>query len=188
MADFTEVIKSHVAEIRRLSTDDQGSTAWFEAANLALSVLHDTVGGGHPLMVAIRDALNKADYARAVAAARAVITLCNSGGLTSPRLAISSRFSELKQRPTVKSRWCTSASPLSLPARRWRTDCAACAMRMILPMTRSVRHSPSCRLSCTNQLLASPSSPPPITSKSQRGATSEIRRTTASYQSLLILK
>ncbi len=88
MADFTEVIKSRVAEIRRLSTEDQSSTAWFEAANLALSVLHDTVGGSHPLMSAIRDALSKADYSRAVAAARAVITLYASGGLTSPRLAI----------------------------------------------------------------------------------------------------
>ena len=88
MADFAEVIKSRVAEIRRLSTDNQGSTAWFEAANLALSVLHDTVGGGHPLMSAIRDALSKADYFRAVAAARAVITLHDGGGLTSPRLAI----------------------------------------------------------------------------------------------------
>jgi hypothetical protein len=88
MADLNEVIKSRVAEIRRLSSDRQGSTAWFEAANLALSVLHDTVGGSHPLMLAIRDALNKADYSRAVAAARAVITLHNGGGLTSPRLAI----------------------------------------------------------------------------------------------------
>jgi hypothetical protein len=88
MADLNEVIKSRVAEIRRLSSDRQGSTAWFEAANLALSVLHDTVGGSHPLMPAIRDALNKADYARAVAVARAVITLHDGGGLTSPRLAI----------------------------------------------------------------------------------------------------
>ena len=88
MADFAEVIKSRVAEIRRLSTDHQGSTEWFEAANLALSVLHDTVGGNHPLISAIRDALGKADYSRAVAAARAVVTLYASGGLTSPRLAI----------------------------------------------------------------------------------------------------
>jgi hypothetical protein len=88
MADFAEVIKSRVAEIRRLSMDNQGSTAWFEAANLALSVLHDTVGGSHPLMSAIRDALSKADYFRAVAAARAVITFHDGGGLTSPRLAI----------------------------------------------------------------------------------------------------
>ena len=88
MADLEEVIKSRVNEIRRLSKDNQGSTAWFEAANLALSVLHDTVGGSHPLMTGIRDALSKADYHRAVAAARAVITLYDGGGLTSPRLAI----------------------------------------------------------------------------------------------------
>jgi hypothetical protein len=88
MADPGEVIKSRMAEIRRLSNDKQGTTAWFEAANLALSVLHDTVGGSHPLMSGIRDALSKADYSRAVAATRAVITLYEGGGLTSPRLAI----------------------------------------------------------------------------------------------------
>jgi len=88
MANLDEVIKSRVGEIRRLSNDNQGSTAWFEAANLALSVLHDTVGGSHPLMSGVRDALSKADYQRAVAAARAVITLYDGGGLTSPRLAI----------------------------------------------------------------------------------------------------
>jgi hypothetical protein len=88
MADVSEAIKSRVGEIRRLSRDSQSSNAWFEAANLALSVLHDTVGGGHPLMSEIRDALSKADYSRAVAAARTVITLYEGGGLTSPRLAI----------------------------------------------------------------------------------------------------
>jgi hypothetical protein len=88
MPDLDEVIKSRVSEIRRLSHADQGALEWFEAANLALSVLHDTVGGSHPLVSGIRDVLTKADYNRAVAASRAVITLYNSGGLTSPRLAI----------------------------------------------------------------------------------------------------
>jgi len=88
MADLSEIIKSRVAEIRQLSGDRQGSIHWFEAANLALSVLHDTVGGSHPLMSAIRDALDKSDFSRAVAAARAVISLYDSGGLTSPRLTI----------------------------------------------------------------------------------------------------
>jgi len=88
MPELSELIKSRVAEIRRLSSDKQGTAEWFEAATLALSVPHDTVGGSHPLTPAIRDALNKANWARAVAAARAVITLHDSGGLTSPRLAI----------------------------------------------------------------------------------------------------
>jgi hypothetical protein len=88
MANLDEVVKSRVAEIRRLSRDNQSSTAWSEAANLALSVLHDTVGGSHPLMSGINDALSKADYSRALAAARAVITLYDGGGLTSPRLVI----------------------------------------------------------------------------------------------------
>jgi hypothetical protein len=39
-------------------------------------------------MSGINDALSKADYSRALAAARAVITLYDGGGLTSPRLVI----------------------------------------------------------------------------------------------------
>lgn len=81
-------IKTRVEKIRRLSGDDQGSTEFFEAATLAQTVLHDTVGGSHPLMGAIQNALEKGDWARAVAGARGVVTLFDQGALTSPRLAI----------------------------------------------------------------------------------------------------
>jgi len=74
--------------MRRLAGDEQGSIEWFEAAGLAQTVLHDTVGGSHPLMASIKSALEKGDYHRALAAARAVISLFDEGGLTSPRLAI----------------------------------------------------------------------------------------------------
>jgi hypothetical protein len=82
------MLTARVGQIRRLCADDQGSTEWFEAAGLAQVVLQDTVGGNHPLMVALKSALEKADPYRAVAASRGVVRLFDEGGLTSPRLAI----------------------------------------------------------------------------------------------------
>ena len=82
------MLAARIAQIRRLCGADQGSTEWFEAAGLAQVVLQDTVGGNHPLMVALKSALDKADYYRAVAASRGVVRLFDEGGLTSPRLAI----------------------------------------------------------------------------------------------------
>ncbi len=69
-------------------SDEQGSSEWFESAALAQSVLHDTTGATHPLMRVLDDALQKSDFTRAVAGARAVVRLCNDGGLQSPRLVI----------------------------------------------------------------------------------------------------
>jgi hypothetical protein len=82
------MLAARVAQIRNLCGDDQGSTQWFEAAGLAQVVLQDTVGGNHPLMLALKSALDKADPYRAVAASRGVVKLFDEGGLTSPRLAI----------------------------------------------------------------------------------------------------
>jgi hypothetical protein len=82
------VLAARIAQIQRLCGDRQGSTEWFEAAGLAQVVLQDTVGGSHPLMTALKSALDKADPYRAVAASRGVVKLFHEGGLTSPRLAI----------------------------------------------------------------------------------------------------
>lgn len=82
------ILKNRIDQIRILSSDDQGSMEWFEAAGLAQVVLHDTVGGSHPLMFALKSALEKSDHVRAVAASRGVVKLFDQGGLTSPRLAI----------------------------------------------------------------------------------------------------
>jgi hypothetical protein len=86
--DETTSIKARIQKIRQLSGDEQGSTEFFEAATLAQTVLHDTLGGSHPLMGAIQNALEKSDWSRAVAGARGVVTLFDEGGLTSPRLAV----------------------------------------------------------------------------------------------------
>lgn len=88
MSSESARITTRIGHIRRLCDDEQGSAEWFEAAGLAQTVLHDTVGGNHPLMASIRSALEKADHFRAVAAARGVVRLFDEGGLTSPRLAI----------------------------------------------------------------------------------------------------
>jgi hypothetical protein len=87
-ADEAASIKTRIEKIRHLSGDDQGATEFYEAATLAQTVLHDTVGGSHPLMGAIQNALEKGDWQRAVAGARGVVTLFDHGGLTSPRLVI----------------------------------------------------------------------------------------------------
>jgi hypothetical protein len=81
-------IRARIDRMRSLSAEDQGSAEYFEAAMLAQSILHDTVGGGRPIMAIIDGALKAADYLRAVAASRSVITLYEHGALQSPRLAI----------------------------------------------------------------------------------------------------
>jgi hypothetical protein len=86
--DESATLKARIDRMRRLSGEDEGATAYYEAAALAQAVLHDTVGGNHPLMQMIQSALEKGDWSRAVAAARGVITLYDEGGLRSPRLVI----------------------------------------------------------------------------------------------------
>ncbi len=88
MARDSETLAARIEHIRRLSTDDRFAREFFEAASLALTVLHDTVGSSHPLVFVLRDALEKSDYSRAAASARGVVTLFNEGGLTSPRLTV----------------------------------------------------------------------------------------------------
>jgi hydrogenase/urease accessory protein HupE len=74
-------IRALIDRIRRLSGEGQGSAAYYEAASLAQSVLHDTVGGSHPLIAALDHALKSADWLRAVAATRGVVALYDEGSL-----------------------------------------------------------------------------------------------------------
>jgi hypothetical protein len=82
------ILKARIGKIRHLCDEEQGLTQYFEAASLAQTVLHDTVGGAHPLMATLQNALESAGWSRAVAASRGVVTLFDEGGLTSPRLEI----------------------------------------------------------------------------------------------------
>jgi hypothetical protein len=81
-------IKARIERIRALTGDDQGTTEFYEAASLAQSVVHDTVGGSHPIMSALQDALKASDYDRARAASRSVAALYDEGAFKSPRLLI----------------------------------------------------------------------------------------------------
>ena len=87
-ADENTAIKSRIDRIRRLSHDNMGMTEYFEAASLAQSVLYDTVGGSHPFMAALDNALKSADWQRSLAASRGVVALYDEGALQSPRLVI----------------------------------------------------------------------------------------------------
>jgi hypothetical protein len=90
--DENTAIQAQIERIRRLIGEDRGSIEYFEVASLAQSVLHDTVGGNHPLMAALDGALKSTDWMRAVAASRSVVALYEEGGLRSPRMAIAHKI------------------------------------------------------------------------------------------------
>ena len=79
-------IKDRMEKIRDLNAGEHVDR--LEAIALAQSVVHDTVGGNHPIMTALEDGLKSNDWRKTVAANRSVVTLYNEGGLSSPRLAI----------------------------------------------------------------------------------------------------
>lgn len=87
MDSFQEQLKARVDKICIL-VNSGGAVQFYEAASLALTVLHDSVGGAHPLVEALRNALEKSEAARARAVSLAVVTLFNEGGIKSPRLSI----------------------------------------------------------------------------------------------------
>jgi hypothetical protein len=88
MANENPTIKARIERIRQLTAEGRGTISYYEAASLAQSVVHDAIGGSHPVMTALDSAFKGADYVRARAAARAVLALHDEGPLTSPRLAI----------------------------------------------------------------------------------------------------
>ena len=81
-------IQNRIEKIRHLSKPGQALHQYLEAISLAQSVVHDTVGGNHPIMTVLDDALKSADWDKAFAATRSVLTLYDQGGFRSPRLAI----------------------------------------------------------------------------------------------------
>jgi len=86
--DENRTIRSRIDRIRRFIGVGAGTSELYEAANLAQSVVYDTVGGSHPIMAALENALKSADWQRAAAASRAVVALYDEGALKSPRLTI----------------------------------------------------------------------------------------------------
>ena len=86
--DENTKIKNLIEKIRYLSGEGREWVENLEAVSLAQWVVHDTVGGNHPLMTALDEALKSGDWSNTVAASRSVITVYDEGGLSSPRLAI----------------------------------------------------------------------------------------------------
>lgn len=89
MATNQEVaIKARIDRIRHLARDDAGSPELYEAASLAQSVVHDTVGGSHPIMSAIEKAVASSDWTKVFGVCRSLVALYDQGALKSPRLTI----------------------------------------------------------------------------------------------------
>ena len=85
---LNEKVGARIALIKKLTDESGGTEDFFEAGGLALTVLHDTVGGSHPLCAILDTALKKNDWSGAAATSRGVVALFEQGGLKSPRLAI----------------------------------------------------------------------------------------------------
>lgn len=94
MPNENKILQNRIDKIRHLSDDSMGSMHYFEASLLAQSVLHDTVGGSHPLMASLKHAYESGNWDKALAASRGVIALFDEGGLTNPRLAIAHEIEE----------------------------------------------------------------------------------------------
>lgn len=88
MANLESLIQGRIDRIKYLTHASQGTNEYLQAGALALTILHDTVGGHHPLYSVLDRALKSTDWAGALSASRAVVDLHDQGGLTSPRLAI----------------------------------------------------------------------------------------------------
>lgn len=81
-------IADRIARIRQATHKGGGMDDAYEAASLAQTILHDTLGTGHPLMTALQDGVAKTDWTKIVGACRTLITLFEEGVLESPRLRI----------------------------------------------------------------------------------------------------
>ncbi len=84
--DENTEIQNRIEKIRDLNAGEYVDR--LEAIPLAQSVVHDTVGGNHPIMTILNEALKSPDWDKVTAAGRSVVTLYDEGGLRSPRLAI----------------------------------------------------------------------------------------------------
>jgi hypothetical protein len=88
--DQKKALDARVALVRKLTGDPNSAQAEYrQAAILAQSIVHDTVGGSHPIMAVLERALStKSDWSETLGAARAVLDLYDQGALRSPRLTI----------------------------------------------------------------------------------------------------
>jgi hypothetical protein len=81
-------LKARIERIRQAAHERASTEENYEAAALAQTVLHDTVGAGHPLMISLRDGVASSDWTKIVGACMAVVMLFDQGSLENPRLRI----------------------------------------------------------------------------------------------------
>ena len=87
MSKLDEAIQERIEKMRDLLHGGT-SDAFFQASVLGQMVLHDTIGGSHPVMLQLNNAVKEKNYSLMEAAIQGVITLYEQGMLKSPRLAI----------------------------------------------------------------------------------------------------
>jgi len=181
--DENPTIRTRIERIRRLCGHDQSSTEYFEAASLAQSVLHDTIGGSHPIMSALDGALKSADWSRAWPLAAESWRYAKKALSRAHvwRLPVRSRVTSLislrrksrRPRPvgTARRSSCNLRSRLFFRAPLSRTHCDAWRMLMVLHTTPSEPPYPNCRQPCSNHRNRLRSFLHPRTSRSLPGAT-----------------
>jgi hypothetical protein len=87
--DEERTVKARIDRIRLLANaNDWTMEGLYEAASLAQSVVHDTVGGSHPIMSRIEHAGASINYEQIIGVCQALVELYNQGALKSPRLTI----------------------------------------------------------------------------------------------------
>jgi hypothetical protein len=86
--NLDRTVERRIARIQEVLNAGGAVEDFVEAGTLALAVLHDTTGTGHPLAAAIRPAVEKGDWISLTGSCRTVVTLFKDGGLQSPRLRI----------------------------------------------------------------------------------------------------
>ncbi len=87
MSKLDTAIQERIEKMRALIQNEYIGDAC-EAAMLGQTVLHDTIGGSHPIMLQLSSAIKANNYSTIVAASRSVIALYEQEMLISPRLSI----------------------------------------------------------------------------------------------------
>lgn len=82
------LIKSRVDRVRGLAHEAAATAEYYEAAAISQSIVHDTIGSGHPLMRSLEDGVKSGEWTKVLGACKAVIALYDDGLLKSPALRI----------------------------------------------------------------------------------------------------
>ena len=82
------MVSSRFSCTLRRARKDAEMHEFCEAASIAQSVLHDTVGGGHPLMRALDEGVKSSDWFKILGGCKGVLAMYDEGALPSPTLRI----------------------------------------------------------------------------------------------------